>query len=237
MEMRSSSKENLDKSVRLMEQAKAFSADMIVFPTGLITGVTPQNERGRKFSHLPGLEAGDIPVIQDKCRETNLFAVLKAYLEEAGNYYDIDVMIDHTGTVLSVSKTVHITQAKYSPGTAARVTSEGHHQVYDTPFGRIGIVICPSGGLSAQIRACAQSGAKLVMISTTDLAEESMAYFKWEMRMQSCLNKVFIAVCNQAGTAGTVTFYGQSFLASPNGDLLYRAGEQEELAVWNVPLG
>jgi predicted amidohydrolase len=43
-------------------------------------------------------------------------------------------------------------------------------------------------------------------------------------------------MCNRVGPEGNVTFAGQSLAAAPDGELLLRAGDREELLLVELPL-
>ena len=108
--------------------------------------------------------------------------------------------------------------------------------MYDTPFGKIGIVICFDRHLPDGIRSCAAQGAELVIIPTANITEEDLELFSWEVRVQAFQNTVFVAMCNRTGAEGNLIFAGQSLLAGPNGELLFHAGDEEKLLLADVPL-
>ena len=131
---------------------------------------------------------------------------------------------------------VHIAQSKYFYEQDYYTPSDSGFRVYDTPFGKIGIVICFDRHLPDSIRSCAQQGAELVIIPTANIAGEPLELFEWEIRVQAFQNTVFAAMCNRVGTEDEMTFAGQSLLAGPGGELLWKAGGGEGLFVVDVPL-
>lgn len=145
-------------------------------------------------------------------------------------------MIDSTGKVLGVSKMVHIAQARYFYEQDYYTPSGDGFRVYDTPFGRIGIVICFDRHLPDGIRSCAAQGAELVIIPTANIEGEPMELFEWEIRVQSFQNTVFTAMCNRVETEDGIVFAGQSLVAGPDGSLLFKADGGEELLIVDVPL-
>ena len=54
--------------------------------------------------------------------------------------------------------------------------------------------------------------------------------------MQAFQDTVFLAMCNRVGPEGELCFAGQSLLAGPKGELLFKAGDQEQLILLDVPL-
>lgn len=237
MQMQADTAENLQKSLWFMERAKAAGADLIFFPELQLSPFFPQHEKRDAAPWLLRADAPEIRAIQAKCRQLRLFASPNVYLEQDGRRYDASLMIDGGGTILGVSKMVHIAQAKYFYEQDYYTPSEEGFRVYETPFGRIGVVICFDRHLPDGIRSCAQQGAELVIIPTANIIGEPLELFAWEVRVQAFQNTVFAAMCNRVGQEDTLTFAGQSLLAAPNGDLLAKAGDAEELLVLDVPLG
>ena len=158
------------------------------------------------------------------------------YLEQNGKRYDASLMIDDTGTVLGISKMVHIAQAPNFYEQDYYTPSEEGFRVYDTPFGRVGIVICFDRHLPDGIRSCALQGAELVLIPTANILGEPLELFEWEVRVQAFQNTVFVAMCNRVGPEGALTFAGESLLAGPDGSLLHKSDGTEELIVTDVSL-
>jgi predicted amidohydrolase len=236
MSMSDSIESNLNKTLGLMERAKGAGAELIFFPEVQLSPFFPQYEKRDAFPWLLRLDSPEICAIRDKCRQLHLFASPNVYLEQAGKRYDASLMIDSEGQVLGVSKMVHIAQGKYFYEQDYYTPSDEGFRVYDTPFGKIGIVICFDRHLPDGVRSCAQQGAGLVLIPTANILGEPLELFQWEVRVQAFQNTVFLAMCNRVGQEGEVTFAGQSLLCAPNGDLLHLEDDGEKLLVLDVPL-
>ena len=101
--------------------------------------------------------------------------------------------------------------------------SEDGFQTFDTPYGRVGIVICFDRHIPESIRTCALKGADLVIIPTANTEEEPMELFEWEIRVQAMQNAVFVAMCNRVGREDAMDFAGQSLVADPYGNLVVKA--------------
>ena len=237
MRMTSSTAENLEASIRFVERAKAAGAGLIFFPEVQLSPFFPQYEKRDASAWLMDEDGPEIQAFQAACRRLRLCACPNLYLRRRdGKAYDASIMIDGNGAVMGVSKMVHIAQARYFYEQDYYTPSNDGFKVYDTPFGKIGVVICFDRHLPDGIRSCAQQGAELVIIPTANLTTEPLELFEWEVRVQAFQNTVFVAMCNRVGPEGELTFAGESLLASPNGDLLFKAGGQEELLLLDVPL-
>lgn len=236
MRMGTSARENLAKTLRFMEQAAGAHADLIFFPEVQLSPFFPQYEKRDASPWVMTLDGPEITVIRTACRELRLFASPNVYLELDGKRYDASLMIGAEGEILGISKMVHIAQSRYFYEQDYYAPSEDGFRVYDTPFGRVGVVICFDRHLPDGIRSCARQGAGLVLIPTANIQGEPLELFSWEIRVQAFQNTVFAAMCNRVGVEDAMEFAGQSLLAGPDGDLLHLAGDREELLLLDVPL-
>lgn len=114
--------------------------------------------------------------------------------------------------------------------------SEDGFKVFDTPFGKIGIVICYDRHLPESIRTCVLMGAELVIVPTANTKAELLEMFEWEMRVQAMQNQVFIAMCNRVGTEGDMDFAGESLVIHPSGAVLKKADDTEQLLTCSIDL-
>ena len=231
MKMDTSIDRNLAKTIQYMERAAEAGADMIFFPEVQLTPFFPQYEKRDAESWAMDLSGVEIAAIRDTCRRLNLCASPNIYLKKGEL-----LMLDADGQIMGVSKMVHIAQAQYFYEQDYYTPSDDGFKVYDTPFGKIGIVICFDRHLPDGIRSCAQQGADLVIIPTANIEGEPLELFEWEVRVQAFQSTVYIAMCNRVGPEGDLMFAGQSLLAGPDGNLLYKADDKEQLMVLDVPL-
>ena len=135
-----------------------------------------------------------------------------------------------------VAKMVHIAQAENFYEQDYYTPSDDGFKVFDTNFGKVGIVICYDRHLPESIRTCVLMGAELVIIPTANLTTEPMEMFEWEIRVQAMQNSVFIAMCNRVGTEGKLTFAGESIVCDPNGNVVAKAGAEETLLTCDIDL-
>lgn len=236
MQMSSSMEENLFKTLHFIEQAGSSGADLIFFPEVQLSPFFPQYEKRDAERWAVSLHGPEITAIQDACWKAHICASPNVYLRQGDLRYDASLMIDRDGRILGISKMVHIAQAKYFYEQDYYTPSDDGFRVFELPFGKIGIVICFDRHLPDGVRSCARQGAELVLIPTANILGEPLELFGWEVRVQSFQNTVFTAMCNRVGQEDELRFAGQSLLAAPNGDLLFQAGDGEDLLLLEVPL-
>ncbi len=108
---------------------------------------------------------------------------------------------------------------------------------FDTPFGKIGIVICYDRHLPESIRTCTLMGADLIIVPTANTKAEPMEMFEWEMRVQAMQNQVFYRNVQPRRRGGRRwTFPVESIVIHPNGSVLAKADVTEQLLVCEVDL-
>ena len=235
MQMSTDMQENVTKTVRFIEEAAEKGADLIFFPEVQLTQFFPKFEGRDATSLALTLDSPEILAIREACRRNKIWASPNVYLMKDDNYYDCSLMIDADGEIKGLSKMVYIYQAQDFYEKDYYHPSEDGFIVYDTPFGKVGIVICFDRHMPESIRACAMKGAELVLIPTANHDAEPMELFEWEVRIQAFHSQVYVAMCNRVGPEDHLTFCGESLVAGPYGELVYKADASEQLVVTDVP--
>lgn len=72
--------------------------------------------------------------------------------------------------------------------------------------------------------------------TSSNTKAEPLEMFEWEMRVQAMQNQVFIAMCNRVGKEDGMDFAGESLVINPNGDVVAKAGDEEQLLVSEIDL-
>lgn len=119
-------------------------------------------------------------------------------------------------------------RAHFTPGTGCTLFT--YRDV------RIATLICYDAEFPETARHVASMGAELVLVPTALGAQ-------WEWVAQRMIptrayeNGVFLAYANSAGSEHEMAFLGQSFIATPDGQELARAGAQPQIIYGTLELG
>ena len=227
MAMSADMDENLEKAVAFIEQANG--SDLIFFPEIQLSPFFPQYEKGDAAKYLIDTDSKYIRAFCKAALENKTYVSPNVYLSENGKPYDASLWITPEGNIADTAKMVHIMQAVQFYEQDYYTPSEDGFKVFNTPFGRIGIVICFDRHLPESIRTCSLKGAQLVIIPTANTSAEPLEMFEWELRVQAFQNNVYIAMCNRVGREDSIDFCGQSLVVSPDGDVLFKADATEQL--------
>lgn len=227
----------LEKSIAALREAAKNGADLILFPEIQFTPFFPQYP-GRDVRELALTPESDIVRrFCNACREAHIMASPNFYLLENERYYDASLLIGADGNLLGVQKMVHIANTEhfyerdyYSPA------DDGFH-VYDTPLGKIGIVVCYDRHFPESIRTEALMGAELILIPTANTTAEPSEMFAWEIRVQAFQSAVAIAMCNRVGQEDEMDFNGESLVVDANGNIVVQADDRERIVYADIEIG
>ena len=234
MAMTDSAEENLQKSLALCQQAK--DCDLLFFPEIQLSPFFPQYEKRNADRYCLQANSPEVQTLQEQAQKYQYYFSPNLYMEENGKKYDTSLWIDPNGELAGKAKMVHIAQAEQFYEQDYYTPSDEGFQVFDTEFGKIGIVICYDRHLPESIRTCVCKGADLILIPTANTKAEPLEMFAWEIRVQAMQSQVFIAMCNRVGREGEMDFAGESLVVHPSGDVLCKADDQEGLLTCELDL-
>lgn len=227
--------ENLKTSLEYCDAARG--CDLLFFPEIQLSPFFPQYEKQNVDRYCMTPDSPEIKRLAEKAVQHGYYMSPNAYLELDGKRYDTSLWINPGGIVEDSAKMVHIAQAPQFYEQDYYTPSPDGFKVFQTPFGRVGIVICYDRHLPESIRTCTLMGADLVIIPTANTEAEPMEMFEWELRVQAMQNQVFVAMCNRVGQEGDMAFAGQSIVVHPSGDVVLKTDEKPQLAVCEIDLG
>lgn len=220
--------ENLAKAERLVREAAAQGANIILLQELFENLYFPQLEREELFALAHAVEGH--PFLERFSKlAAELGVVLPiSFFEHAGQaYFNSLAMIDADGRVLGHYRKSHIPdgpayEEKYyfNPGDSGFKT-------WTTRFGKVGVGICWDQWFPEAARIMALKGADLLLYPTAIGTEPEEAggldtrdLWRRAMLGHAVSNVAYVAAANRIGTEGATTFYGSSFIADYAGELL-----------------
>lgn len=234
MSMSEDINKNFEKTLKYIDEAK--DCDLIFFPEVQMTPFFPQYENLDVYKYVLKPDDEKIKQIQKKCTEYNMYISPNVYLQLENGKFDASLWINNKGEIDGISKMVHVIRGKNFYETDYYTPSDDGFKVYDTPFGKVGIVICFDRHIPESIRTCALKGAQLIIIPTANVKNEPMEMFEYELRVQAMQNNVFIAMCNRVGKEGRMDFSGESIVINSDGDVVFKSDDKERLIKIDIDL-
>lgn len=162
----------------------------------------------------------------------------------AGLYHNTAVVIERDGTIAGKYRKMHIPDDPayyekfyFTPGDL------GFHPI-DTSVGRLGVLVCWDQWYPEAARLMALQGAEMLIYPTAigfessdEPAEQQRQREAWTtvQRGHAVANGLPVVAVNRvghetdpSGMTGGIEFWGNSFVAGPQGELLYMASDHEE---------
>ena len=225
---------NLERALTAIDKAAAAGADLVVFAEVVLDRFFPQyrcNDLPYKAIDLAESVPGPTTEkLAAKAREHGMVVVFNLYeVDGEGRTFDSSPVIDADGSVLGVTRMVHITDYEGFHETDYYYPGDTGAPVYDTRAGKIGVAICYDRHYPEYMRALALGGADLVVIPQAGtLGEWPDGLFEAEVRTAAFQNGYFAALCNRVGAEDELTFSGESFVVDPDGRVLAQGKRLEE---------
>ena len=219
---------NLARGLAAFERAADAGADLVAFAELAFHPFWPQRHATPELlAHAEPLDGPTVTAFRERAAARGVAVVLNLFERAAsGETFDTSPVIDADGSLLGVTRMVHITdyeafheQGYYAPGDRGL-------PVFDTAAGRVGVAICYDRHYPEAMRALALAGAEVVVVPQAGaVGEWPEGLYEAEMRVASFQNGYYTALVNRVGPEERLRFAGESFVCGPDGTVLARAGE------------
>ena len=195
----------------------------------------PATERGlSKAEPIPG---PTVDPFKELARDLGVVVILNVFERSGKDTFDSSPVIDADGSVLGVTRMVHITDYPHFHEKGYYVPGDGTVSVYETRVGRVGVAICYDRHYPEYMRALGIAGAELVVVPQAGAVDEwPEGLFEAEMRVAAFQNGYFTALVNRVGAESDLHFAGESFVCDPTGSVVARAGAIDEILFCDIDL-
>ncbi|WP_291259519.1 nitrilase-related carbon-nitrogen hydrolase [Fusobacterium sp.] len=208
---------NLEMMIEHIDRAIEEKSDIVVFPELSLTGYSLEDI-------VFDVAINEVPnVLLEKSKEISIVFGAVELGEEDYPY--------NTAYYLEDGRLLHKHRKVYLPDYGA--FSEGRYfmagnkfRAFDTKFGRMGILVCEDIWHQSAQYILAQDGAKYVFILFNSPVvigkkkEDISVQWKTILGSNSLLNGVYSIGVNRVGVEDGTTFFGNSFVVAPNGEVI-----------------
>ena len=222
---------DLEKNVALhcayADRAIAAGAQMVIFPELSLTGYTVR-DMNWDLAVRPDAPPSYMKPLLEKSRAIPIIA---GGVEEGGTYgiYNAAFLFEN-GTMRSVHRKTY--PPTYGMFEEMRYFSRGQSvRAFDSPIGRIGVIVCEDLWHMSLPYLLALDGAQLIVSLTA--SPTRLGGDKGDLHMQQVntenhkayarLLSVYLAFCNRVGFEDGINFWGGSQILGPSGDVLAAA--------------
>src|SRR4030066_1135172 len=214
--------ENLKKVLSAVKDAQV---DLLVLPEFFATGYqfVSKDEVAGLSEKIP--DGYTIECLSELSRQKGFYIVAGLPERDGDSFFNSAVLTGPDGFIGVYRKTHLFFEEKlyFSPGDTG-------FKVWDTRIGRIGIMICFDWFFPEAMRALALMGADIIAHPSNLV----LPYCPHAMPVRCLENRVFAITANRIGEENrkegqSLRFIGQSLIASPEGGVIVKAPENEEV--------
>ncbi|MEZ6055956.1 MAG: carbon-nitrogen hydrolase [Planctomycetaceae bacterium] len=244
--------ENLELTLQKIREAAAGGAQIICTQELFLTPYFCQTEDYAFFEHAEPIPGPTTSALSSLAKELGVVIVGSLFEKRAeGLYHNTAVVLDADGSLAGKYRKMHIPDDPlflekfyFTPGDLG-------FRSFPTKFARVGVLICWDQWYPEAARLTALTGAEILFYPTAigwhpaEKAQQGTAqHSSWEtiQRSHAVANGVYVAVPNRVGlepgpTDG-IEFWGQSFIADPQGTIVSKGSVgDDEIVIADCDFG
>ena len=245
--------DNLKKASAWVEKAAKQGAQVICLPELFKSQYFCQTEDIENFELAESIPGPSTELFSKIAKKFGVVVVVPVFEKRApGLYHNSAAIIDANGQVAGIYRKMHIPDDPafyekfyFTPGDLG-------FKSFQTKYGNIGTLICWDQWYPEGARLTALKGASILFYPTAigwhpyEKADHGKAQFEsWQtvQRGHAIANGVYVAAANRIGLEKHVNdspgieFWGQSFIADPQGVVIAQASaDKEEILIAEVDL-
>jgi N-carbamoylputrescine amidase len=236
--------DNLDRAVNGIREASRKGAQIVCLQELFRSQYFCREENHDLFALAEPIPGPSTQALGKLARELGVVVIASLFeRRSAGLYHNTVAVLGTDGEVAGIYRKMHIPDDPlyyekfyFTPGDLGFLN-------FDTPFGRIGTLICWDQWYPEGARLSSLGGANILFYPTaigwhpSEKAQYGAAQLDaWQtiQRSHAIANGIYVAAANRVGYEGPpgagIEFWGSSFVADPFGQVIAKASaDQEEI--------
>ena len=225
-----------DRIQQKIREACQSGTDLILLPECAYPAyMIGMEEEPESLRNIPGF----LTRMSELAAKNRVYLAVGTAMSEGGSLYNGVAVFNRSGEMIAKaykSNLWHFDGKWFSQGEPGCV--------FETEFGKIGVMVCADGRIPEIARILRLKGAGLILdavnlvasASTPDQLTNQQYQFMLQARAKE--NGVYIAVCDKAGIeSSTVTCLGRSMIVTPDGDIAAECSpDKEEMLTYELEL-
>lgn len=215
---------NIMKGMSLIKRALQVRASMVILPEVFNTGFYPHNYETVE----PELEE-ELELILRLSKQKDILIIAGVAERDGEDLYNSAVII-HRGEIIGKYRKTHLfplTSEKKNFKAGDKI------EVFETPLGKLGILICYEIRFPELFRKLTKMGAEIIVIPA-EFPKERIEHWRVLLQARAIENQVFVAGVNCV--EGDLGYGGHSMLVDPIGNILVEGGEYQEVMMSDIRL-
>lgn len=236
---------NLTRSIKEIKNAAKSGAQLVVLQELHSNLYFCQTENTENFELAEIIPGPTTEKLSAAAKENNIVIVGSVFEKRAtGIYHNTAVVLDSDGSLAGSYRKMHIPD---DPGYYEKyyfTPGDNEFTPIETSIGKLGVMVCWDQWYPEAARCMALNGADILIYPTAigwepadDDAEKIRQLDSWKIiqRSHAIANNLPLICCNRtghekdiSGKSDGIDFWGSSFIAGPQGEILAQAPADEE---------
>ncbi|MEI8624335.1 carbon-nitrogen hydrolase [Pseudoalteromonas sp. B137] len=238
-------KDNMAKSISAIREAAQKGAKLVVLQELHRSLYFCQTENVDVFDLAETIPGPSSNALGELAKELSIVIVASLFEKRAtGLYHNTAVVLEQDGSIAGKYRKMHIPD---DPGFYEKfyfTSGDIGFEPIQTSVGKLGVLVCWDQWFPEAARLMAMAGAEVLIYPTAigwdpndDIAEQTRQKDAWviSQRAHAVANGVPVISCNRVGhesdpsaQSDGISFWGNSFIAGPQGELLAEANNTDE---------
>jgi N-carbamoylputrescine amidase len=235
---------NFKASVQGIRDAAARGAELVLLPELHLGPYFCQTEDTMHFDRAESIPGPTSEALGELARELSIVIIASLFERRAaGLYHNTAIVLEKDGTLVGKYRKMHIPD---DPGYYEKfyfAPGDTGFRPIETSLGKLGVLVCWDQWYPEAARLMALAGAELLCYPTAigwnpadTKGEQGRQLEAWItiQRAHAVANGIPVASCNRIGfepdpsrQSDGIQFWGNSFVAGPQGEILCQAGPEE----------
>ena len=240
-----SAEQNMAKSINAIREAAQKGAKLVVLQELHRSLYFCQTENVDVFDLAETIPGPSSNALGELAKELSIVIVASLFEKRAtGLYHNTAVVLEQDGSIAGKYRKMHIPD---DPGFYEKfyfTPGDIGFEPIQTSVGKLGVLVCWDQWFPEAARLMAMAGAEVLIYPTAigwdpndDIAEQTRQKDAWviSQRAHAVANGVPVISCNRVGhesdpsaQSDGIAFWGNSFIAGPQGELLAEANNTDE---------
>jgi N-carbamoylputrescine amidase len=228
---------NLHRAELFIKEASDKGAQIVCLQELFYSRYFCQTEDHQNFELSEPIPGPIVQKLQSLAESLKIVLIAPVFEKRTeGIYHNSAVVIDADGSLVGTYRKMHIPDDPcfyekfyFTPGDLGFKT-------FSTQYGKIGVLICWDQWFPEAARLCALSGAQILFYPTaigfqeidSEFAKKQHSAWETIQRSHAIANGLFVASVNRVGQEDAISFWGQSFVSDPFGEITAKAGSESD---------
>ena len=231
--------QNIRTAGTYIEKIKAENPDFVILPEMFCCPYQTEN-----FPVYAEKEGGPSwQAMSDYARKYHIYLIAGSMPEadDVGKVYNTAYIFDRDGKQIGKHRKAHLFDINVKNGQYFKesdtLTSGDHATVFDTEFGKMGVMICYDIRFPEFARTMALDGARMIFVPAAFNMTTGPAHWELTFRARALDNQIYMLGCAPArDTQAGYISWGHSIVTDPWGKVMKQLGEKEGILIEEIDL-